>query len=38
VLIVNSTKLNFVEDDEAFAMLLNRIGQMRGPREFFSRG
>lgn len=38
VLIVNSTKLNFVEDDEAFGMLLNRIGQMRGPREFFSRG
>jgi len=38
VLIVNSSKLNFVEDDEAFAMLLNRIGQMRGPREFFSRG
>lgn len=38
VLIVNSTKLNFVDDDEAFGMLLNRIGQMRGPREFFSRG
>jgi len=38
VLIVNSSKLNFVEDDEAFGMLLNRIGQMRGPREFFSRG
>ncbi|NBT05862.1 MAG: deoxynucleoside kinase, partial [Betaproteobacteria bacterium] len=30
VLIVNSTKLNFVEDDEAFAMLLQRITQMRG--------
>ncbi len=38
VLIVNSAKLNFVDDDEAFGMLLNRIGQMRGPREFFSRG
>jgi deoxyadenosine/deoxycytidine kinase len=38
VLIVNSNKLNFVDDDEAFAMLLNRISQMRGPREFFSRG
>jgi len=38
VLIVNSTKLNFVEDDEAFAMLLQRITQMRGQREFFSRG
>lgn len=38
VLIVNSTKLNFVDDEEAFGMLLNRIGQMRGPREFFSRG
>ena len=38
VLIVNSTKLNFVEDDEAFAMLLQRVTQMRGQREFFSRG
>ena len=38
VLIVNSAKLNFVADDEAFGMLLNRIGQMRGRREFFSRG
>jgi deoxyadenosine/deoxycytidine kinase len=38
VLIVNSTKLNFVDDEEAFGLLLNRIGQMRGPREFFSRG
>lgn len=38
VLIVNSAKLNFVDDDEAFDMLLNRISRMRGPREFFSRG
>lgn len=38
VLIVNSENLNFVEDDEAFDMLLTRIGQMRGEREFFSRG
>ncbi len=38
VLIVNSANLNFVTDDEAFELLLTRILQMRGKREFFSRG
>lgn len=38
VLMVNSEHLNFVEGDEDFDMLLRRIGEMRGPREFFSRG
>jgi len=38
VLMVNSEYLNFVEGDEDFDMLLRRIGEMRGPREFFSRG
>ena len=38
VLIVNSENLNFVESDEDFASLLQRIEGMRGQREFFSRG
>jgi deoxyguanosine kinase len=38
VLMVNSEHLNFVDDDEDFNLLLQRIGEMRGPREFFSRG
>lgn len=38
VLMVNSEHLNFVDGDEDFTLLLRRIGQMRGPREFFSRG
>lgn len=38
VLMVNSEHLNFVDDDEDFNLLLKRIGEMRGPREFFSRG
>lgn len=38
VLMVNSEHLNFVEGDEDFSLLLKRIDQMRGPREFFSRG
>lgn len=38
VLMVNSEHLNFVEGDEDFELLLKRIEQMRGPREFFSRG
>jgi deoxyguanosine kinase len=38
VLIVNSDNLNFVESDEDFAFLLQRIEGMRGRREFFSRG
>jgi deoxyadenosine/deoxycytidine kinase len=38
VLIVNSEHLNFVEGDEDFNLLLHRIEEMRGPREFFSKG
>jgi len=37
VLMVNSENLNF-SDDKDFELLLNRIEEMRGPREFFSRG
>lgn len=38
VFIVNSENLNFVDGDEDFALLLQRINGMRGQREFFSRG
>ncbi len=38
VLIVNSENLNFVDNDEDFSLLLQRIGDMRGAREFFSIG
>ncbi|HEY0665378.1 MAG TPA: deoxynucleoside kinase [Gallionella sp.] len=38
VLIVNNEYLNFVDDDEDFSLLIKRIEEMRGPREFFSRG
>ena len=38
VLIVNNEYLNFVDGDEDFNLLLTRIEDMRGPREFFSRG
>lgn len=38
VLMVNSEHLNFVDGDEDFNLLLKRIEEMRGPREFFSRG
>ena len=38
VLMVNSEHLNFADSDEDFTLLLQRIEQMRGPREFFSRG
>ncbi|MCR4305244.1 MAG: deoxynucleoside kinase [Gallionella sp.] len=38
VLMVNSEHLNFVDGDEDFGMLLHRVEEMRGPREFFSRG
>ena len=38
LLIVNSDHLNFVDDSGDFALLLRRITEMRGPREFFSRG
>ena len=38
VFIVNSENLNFVDSDEDFAFLIQRIEGMRGQREFFSRG
>jgi len=38
VLTVNTEHLNFEEEDGDFALLLQRIEEMRGPREFFSRG
>jgi len=38
VLIVNSINLNFVDDEQDFELLLQRIDSMRGQREFFSKG
>jgi deoxyadenosine/deoxycytidine kinase len=38
VLMVNSRNLNFVDRPADFALLLRRINEMRGPREFFSLG
>ncbi len=38
LLVVNSDNLNFVDNDEDFELLLERIKNMRGPREFFSLG
>lgn len=38
LLIVNSDNLNFVDSSADFALLLQRIAAMRGPREFFSSG
>jgi len=38
LLIVNSERLNFVHSQEDLALLVERIGAMRGPREFFSLG
>ena len=37
-LILNSENLNFVDSDEDFSLLLQRIEAMRGAREFFSMG
>ena len=36
VLIVNNEKLNIIKDSEAFDLLINRIGQIKGQREFFN--
>ena len=38
VLGVNCANLNFVDNDEHFNLLLERIADMRGQREFFSMG
>jgi len=36
LLIVNSERLNFVDDAEHFELLVSRIAGMRGRREFFN--
>lgn len=38
VLVVNSERLNFVDREEDFALLLRRITEMRGSREYFNLG
>jgi deoxyadenosine/deoxycytidine kinase len=38
LLIVNSDRLNFVESQDALALLMERIAAMRGPREFVNLG
>jgi deoxyguanosine kinase len=38
LLVVNSEYLNFVDNDSDFNLLLDRIGKMRGRREFFNVG
>ena len=38
VMIVNSGNLNFVESQSDFDLLLRRLEQMRGPREYFNLG
>jgi hypothetical protein len=35
-MIVNSENLNFVENQPDFDLLLQRLEQMRGPREYFN--
>lgn len=37
LLIVNSVNLNFVDQDSDFELLVEHIGQLRGPREFFNK-
>ena len=37
-MIVNSENLNFVENQSDFDLLLQRLEQMRGPREYFNLG
>jgi deoxyguanosine kinase len=38
VMIVNSENLNFVDGDADFVLLVERLSQMRGPREYLNRG
>ncbi|MFT3963032.1 deoxynucleoside kinase [Propionivibrio sp.] len=38
VMVVNSERLNFVDDSDDFLLLVQRIETMRGPREYFNRG
>jgi deoxyadenosine/deoxycytidine kinase len=37
LLIVNTGNLNFAQSEADFELLLERMGKMRGPREFFNR-
>jgi hypothetical protein len=36
--VVNSEHLNFVDNADDFNLLLDRIGKMRGRREYFNVG
>lgn len=38
VMVVNSENLNFVDNDDDFTLLVERIEGMRGHREYFNRG
>jgi deoxyadenosine/deoxycytidine kinase len=38
VMVVNSENLNFVDNDDDFQLLIQRIESMRGHREYFNRG
>jgi deoxyadenosine/deoxycytidine kinase len=38
VLVVNSEHLNFVDNENDFKLLLDRIDKMRGRREYFNVG
>ena len=38
VMVVNSERLNFVDDPDDFLLLVQRIEAMRAPREYFNRG
>jgi deoxyadenosine/deoxycytidine kinase len=38
VMVVNSENLNFVDKDDDFQLLVQRIAAMRGHREYFNRG
>lgn len=38
LLVVNSENLNFVDNEEDVALLLDRIGKMKGRREYFNVG
>jgi len=38
VMIVNSENLNFIDNQADFNLLLQRLKQMRGPREYFNWG
>ena len=38
VMVVNSERLNFVDDPDDFLLLVQRIETMRAPREYFNRG